>query len=318
MKQGTHQTMWVEQKIQGIALTAKGQELHIRVRDTRRRLSFADILSVLIFILVAAPAIPAVELQAPFDHGHFLLTEVLTEHVANGLVNYRALKENQASLNQYLQEIANIDPEAYRKWTRQQKLALWINAYNAYTIKGILDHYPIDHSWLADPLGHYPDNSIRQIKGIWDDMTWTVIGEEYTLNHMEHEIMRRELADPRIHFVLVCASKGCPHLENKAFEASDLDDRLDQAGTDYIYESRKVRIDGKNRNIQLPQIFKWFEEDFVEGTQYKQLFRDYSSKEAGILSWVYRYANKADREFMENNSLKIAYLYYDWALNERP
>lgn len=310
--------MWFEQQIQGIALPVKGQELHIRARDAGRRLSFAAILSVLIFILVAAPAIPALESQAPFDHGHFLLTEVLSEHVANGLVNYRALKENQATLNQYLHELANIDPEAYNKWTRQQKLALWINAYNAFTIKGILDHYPIEHSWLADPLGNYPDNSIRQIRGIWDDMTWTVMGEEYTLNHMEHEIMRRELADPRIHFVLVCASKGCPNLEGLAFGASDLDERLDLAGINYIYDSREIRIDRKNKVVRLSQIFKWFEEDFVEGTQYKQLFKDHSSKEAGILSWVYRYANKADREFMENYNIKIAYLYYDWALNERP
>jgi hypothetical protein len=237
--------------------------------------------------------------------------------VSNDLVNYRALKETPDVLNKYLKELANIDPEVFKKWTRQQQLALWINAYNAYTIKAVLDHYPIEHSWLADPLGQYPDNSIRQIKGVWDDMTWMVMGKKLTLNHMEHVIMRRELMDARIHFVLVCASKGCPYLESQAFEASGLDKRLDQAGINYIYDSRKVRIDRKNKILHLSQIYKWFDEDFEEGTQYKQLFKDYSSKEAGILSWVYRYANKEDQELLKNNTFKIAYLYYDWALNEK-
>lgn len=310
--------MWFKHKIQRIVSSLIYQISQHRLSGERLRLSLFTILAVLILMLSVSPTISAVEPQDTFDHDHFLFTEVLSKHVTNGLVAYRVLKEDQAGLNEYLQELADIDPDAYKNWTRQQQLALWINAYNAYTIKAILYHYPIEHSWLADPLGRFPDNSIRQIKGVWDVMTWTVMGKAYTLNHMEHEIMRRELADPRIHFVLVCASKGCPHLENKAFEASDLDERLDQAGINYIYDSRKLRIDRKNKVVRLPQIFKWFEEDFEEGTQYKQLFKDHPSKEAGILSWVYRYANKEDRGFLKNNTFQIVYLYYDWALNEMP
>lgn len=317
MKQGYSRFVWYEQKVQCALLSLMEQVVQTIVPACRSRLSLLAVLPVLILMLVVFP-IQATESQDAFDHEHFLLTEVLGEYVSNGLVNYKLLKADQDTLNEYLQELARIDPAAYRKWTREQKLALWINAYNAFTIKVILDHYPIEHSWRADPIGHYPDNSIRQINGVWDDITWTVMGKEYTLNHMEHEIMRRELADPRIHFVLVCASRGCPYLENQAFEAPDLDARLDQAGINYIYDSRKLRIDRKKKVVQLPQIFKWFDEDFVEGTQYKQLFKDHPSKEAGILSWVYRYASKEDREFLENNTLQIVYLYYDWALNEMP
>jgi len=305
--------MWFIQKKQCVLIY---QQSHNSVTDTRNRLSFFASLSVMILLLMASSGSSAAELQDAFDHDHFLLSEVLSEHVNKGLVNYRALKKNPAGLNEYLQELADIDPEAFKLWTRQQQLALWINAYNAYTIKVILDHYPIEHSWMADPLGQYPDNSIRQIKGIWDKVNWAVMGKQFSLNHMEHVIMRRELVDARIHFVLVCASKGCPYLENRAFEASDLDKRLDQAGRSYIYDSHRVRIDRKNKIVHLAQIYKWFDEDFEEGTQYKQLFDKHSSKEAGVLSWVYRYANKEDRELLKNNDFKIAYLYYDWALNE--
>ncbi len=274
------------------------------------------ILFALASMLLAASVTPAAESGGTFDHEHTLLTEALSEHVSDGLVDYVALMADSDKLNEYLQGLAEINSEAYKKWSRQQKLALWINAYNAFTIKVILDHYPIEHSWLADPLGQYPDNSIRQIRGVWDDMNWSVMGEKYSLNHMEHVIMRREFAETRVHFVLVCAAKGCPRLESKAFGASDLEASLDQAGIDYIYNSRRVRIDKRNKLVKLPHIFKWFSEDFESGTKYKGLFEDHPSKLAGILSWVYRYANDEDRKFLLHGSYETPYTYYDWALNE--
>lgn len=271
----------------------------------------------LIFLLVVSP-IHAAKLQDKFDHNHLLLTKVLSEYVTvEGLVNYRALKSDQAGLNRYLQNLASIDPDSFKNWTRQQQLAMWINAYNAFTIKAILDHYPIEHSWLLDPLGQYPDNSIRQIQ-VWDNVPWTVMGNNYTLDHMEHVIMRRELVEPRVHYVLVCASIGCPYLENRAFTATDLEARLDQAGSDYTYDSARVRVDRKNKVVSLPQIYKWFKEDFEPGTKYKTLFQNHASGLAGILSWVYKYANDEDRKFLVNESYRISYLYYDWALNEAP
>ena len=251
-----------------------------------------------------------------FDHDHSLLTQALDEHVAHGRVDYQAVKSNPGGLEAYLRVLAEIDPDSYQGWSRQQQLAMWINAYNAYSIKAVIDHYPITHSWIADPLGHYPDNSIQQIPGVWEDMTWTVMGKQYTLNMMEHGIMRKELRDPRIHFVLVCASIGCPYLESRAFDASHLDERLDRAGVDYLYKSRRVRIDSENKIVSLPQIFKWFKEDFEPGTQYKKLFTNQPPELAGILSWVYYYANEADRTFLANDQYRISYLYYDWGLNE--
>lgn len=255
--------------------------------------------------------------QDNFDDEHSLLTKVLSRYVSNGRVNYRALKANQADLNEYLQNLAQIDPEAFKNWTRNQQLALWINAYNAYTIKAVIDHYPIEHSWAADPLGKYPDSSIRQILGVWETMTWTVMGQQFSLNKMEHGIMRQELVEPRIHHVLVCASIGCPKLESKAFAADNLYQRLDQAGVNYIYDSRRVRIDRENKVVSLPQIYKWFEYDFVPGTEYKQLIQNQPPELAGVLSWVYKYANNEDREFLANDSYRVTYLYYDWGLNEQ-
>jgi hypothetical protein len=276
-----------------------------------------------------------------FDHHHTLLDQVLQKYVAAGRVNYRALKDNPAGLNRYLETLAAIDPRDYEHWTREQKLALWINAYNAYTIKAIIDHYPIQPSWLADPLGDYPPDSIRQIPGVWDRMTWRVMGHDYTLDYMEHHILRKQLAEPRVHFVLVCASLGCPLLENHAFDASGIDKRLDQAAINYIYRDHKVQIDRENRIVRLPRIFEWFAEDFPVRADAPAIFRDapratgyvkhseltgkdkpagmmlVSKDVAGPLSWIYHYANEQDRAFLASMNYRVVYLYYDWGLNEQ-
>jgi len=273
-------------------------------------------LIILVMMLMSSPDITAAQSEDTFDHEHFLLTEILSEYVSNGKVNYRALKTNQGGLNKYLQELADIDPEDFKNWTRQQQLAMWINAYNAYTIRAVLDSYPIEHSWVSDPLGQFPDSSIRQITGVWDIMTWTVMGKQLSLNKMEHGIMRQELIDPRIHYVLVCASIGCPKLENSAFDAANLEERLDQAGVNYIYDSNRIRIDKRHKVVGLPQIYKWFKEDFDEGTEYKDLLKNQPSDLSGLLSWVYKYANEQDRKFLVNGTYQISYLFYDWGLNE--
>ena len=260
-----------------------------------------------------APRLP----PAPFDHQHTLFDQGLQKHVENGLVNYRALQADPETLNRYLQALAVTDPKDYEGWTRQQKLAFWINAYNAYTLRVIVDHYPVERSWLADPLRRYPADSIRQIPGVWGWRWWPALSGKYTLDHMEHVILRKELKEPRIHFVLVCASKGCPLLENRAFDAEHLEQRLDQAAVHYLYRDRKVQIDRASKVVRLPQIFNWFAEDFAPDAETAVYFERYPRKAVGPLTWVYRYANTEDKDFLRRGNFDLAYLEYDWSLNER-
>lgn len=254
---------------------------------------------------------------APFDHQHTLFDQVLQSYVENGLVNYRALQADPETLNRYLQALAVADPKDYEGWTRQQKLAFWVNAYNAYTLRVIVDHYPVEHSWLADPLRRYPANSIRQIPGVWGWRWWPVMSNRYTLDHMEHVILRKELKEPRIHFVLVCASKGCPLLESRVFDAERIEQRLDRAAVNYIYRDRKAQIDKKNNTVRLPQIFRWFAEDFTFDAETAAWFARYPREAVGPLVWVYRYASAEDRKFLRQGKFELSYLEYDWTLNER-
>ena len=253
----------------------------------------------------------------PFDHEHRLLDQVLQKHVENGLVNYRALQADPETLDRYLQALAGVDPKAYENWTRPRKLAFWINAYNAYTLRVILDHYPVTRSIFADPLRRHPADSIRQIPGVWGWRKWPVMGGKFTLDQMEHSILRQELKEPRIHFVIVCASIGCPLLESRAFDAEHLEARLDQAAVNYLYHGRRVQIDRAGNAVRLPQIMNWFAEDFVPDPQTAGFFERYPREAIGPLAWVYRYANAADREFMRQGKFELVYLEYDWALNDR-
>ncbi len=284
------------------------------LKDLRTPACLAIFLTVAV-LLVAAPTRGA-STDTAFDHRHTLFDGVLQKYVKNGRVNYRKLKADQKPLDRYLQTLADVEPATYDSWTRQQKLAFWINAYNAYTIKVILQNYPIERSILADPLREYPADGIRQIPGVWKKLEWPVAGKKYTLDYMEHVIMRQELAEPRIHYALVCASIGCPLLESRAFDADHLEQRLEQAALNYIYRDNKVQIDKKKKVVRLPQIYKWFAEDFKPFEESADYFRKFPPNVAGPLNWVYRYANKEDRDFLRQGSFEVTYLFYDWGLND--
>jgi hypothetical protein len=141
------------------------------------------------------------------------------------------------------------------------------------------------------------------------------MGKELTLNQIEHEILRKKFRDPRIHFVLVCASGGCPKLENRAFLGKNLDEKLDEAATSFIMDTEKVRLD--KDKIFLSSIFDWYREDFSDNYNAKLENFNYSKDEKNILAFIFKYLSDADQEFILKNQPKIKFLNYDWSLNEQ-
>jgi len=138
--------------------------------------------------------------------------KALTSYVDDkGMVDYRGLKADHAALDDFTASIAHLDPKVYEGWSERQKIAFWINVYNALTLKAIIDHYPIQASYLKSLI--YPQNSIRQIPGVWDKLSFPVMGRNMTLDHIEHAMLRAGFDEPRIHVALVCGAKGCPPLE---------------------------------------------------------------------------------------------------------
>lgn len=222
---------------------------------------------------------------------------LLSDTVVQGHVDYRSMKRRGNELDSYLAFLADVDVE---KLTRNEELAFWINAYNAFTVKLILEHYPV--------------KTIRDIPRPWKSKRWLVGGTKRSLDEMEHTFLREKLQEPRIHFAIVCASIGCPDLWNRAYTAERIETQLDAAARRFVQSDRHVRTTTRKglfgrrvRVLEVSSIFKWFEDDFTRGETQR------------VAEYVARYATKATRDVIAaaGDRLETEYVPYDWGLNGR-
>jgi len=246
-----------------------------------------------------------------FDHTHSAFTKLLQTYVDDeGMVDYEALKTNgQPRLNAYLDQLGGVSRTAFEKWSRDQKVAYYINAYNAYTLKAIVDHYPIKAGGWISGL-RFPSNSIRQIDGVWDELTWKAGGRKLTLDQIEHKHLREVLDEPRVHFAVNCASIGCPELRRKAFTAQTLDQQLNDAAKAFITNPDKVRTEGST--LYVNPILKWYEEDF---DRYKAA-EGYGTYN-GVVAYISKYRPRHERAALLNGRYDLEWLDYDWSLNDQ-
>src|SRR5690606_21092059 len=175
-------------------------------------------------------------------------------------------------------------------WSKDDQLAYWINAYNAFTVKLIVDNYPVES--IKD-LG--PALKIPMLKDVWHYKFFTIAGQESSLDEIEHSILRKEFEEPRIHFAINCASVSCPPLLNEAFEAKTIDAQLDKVAKDFINDSSRNKITPSA--IQVSSIFSWFKGDFTKNGTLIDFLNNYSTVKI-----------KSDA--------KVSHLDYDWNLNE--
>ena len=244
-----------------------------------------------------------------FDQDHKDWDNVLKDHVADGLVDYKAVSKD-LRFSRYLGALADVQAAELKTWTRDQQMAYWINAYNAYTMKAILDHYPIRRTTFKGRL--YPDNSIRQIEGVWDELRFQAGGQKVTLNEIEHGILRKDFADPRIHVALVCASIGCPHLQRYAFVADTLDEQLTAASKAFVENPLQVRLDLGEGVLYLSKILDWYGEDFPAATSTKSY-----GGASGPVAWVAKHLHPIKAQAITGTTLDVKWISYDWTLNEK-
>ena len=232
-----------------------------------------------------------------------------------GMVDYSGLKADGTPLDNFVSNLSSIHPHMYENWNTKAKIAFWINAYNALTLKAIIDHYPIKASFFKYFI--YPKNSIRQIPGVWDKLMFTVMGRDYTLDGIEHKVLRASFNEPRIHMALVCAAKGCPPLRNEPYTGPKLDSALDDQATKFLKNPDKFRIDRENRKVYLSPIFEWFGQDFVKNYGRGKEFPGFSERDKAILNFVSRYLGPNDQEYLSRGGFSLEYLKYDWSLNDK-
>ncbi|NQT18484.1 MAG: DUF547 domain-containing protein [Planctomycetes bacterium] len=233
-----------------------------------------------------------------------------------GLVDYKGLKENIEVLHAFFDELRGLDPKVLAKWTDKEKIAFWINAYNAYTLKCIALHYPIKPTFPARLK--YPKNSIRQIRGVWTILEFPIIGTRMTLDEMEHKRLRKKFNEPRIHMALVCAAISCPPLRNERYVAETLDEQFDDQTRRFLARRGNFYIDREDNIVHMSSTFKWFGKDFVKTYGTDEEFAGHRERQRAVLKFISGYLEDEDRLYLAEKKYKIRYLDYDWTLNEQP
>lgn len=219
---------------------------------------------------------------------HFLWNELLQKYVDNsGCVNYRGFIEDSLELNSYLKLLGENHPN--NNWSVNEKKAYWINAYNAYTIQLVIRNYPLKS---IKEIG----GKIYRINTTWAIKFIDIEDVKYSLDNIEHDILRKKFNDARIHVAVNCASKSCPALYNKAFTSKDIDDQLDSLFEKFLNDTSRNVID--KEEIYLSKIFSWFNKDFKKGGK-----------------TLVEFLNNYQKEKIKEN-VKIKYLDYDWSLNQ--
>ena len=249
-----------------------------------------------------------------FDHS--LYGVLLEKHVdGRGMVDYQGLKMDHDKLSSYLSKISSLNQATYNAFSKQGKIAFWINAYNALTLKAIIDHYPIQSSTLRSI--RFPKNSIRQISGVWTELKFTVMGRKMTLDEIEHQVIRKQFDEPRIHLALVCAAIGCPPLRSESYTGEQLDEQLNSQAKRFFSNPRKFRIDTDKNVAYLSPIFKWFGKDFEGRHSPAEGFTGFKQSERAVLNYISRHKTEKVRDFLFAGGYSIKYLDYDWSLNEQ-
>ena len=256
--------------------------------------------------------------QENFDQTYASYNNLLNQYVKDARVNYPGFIDSKAEFEKFLKTLGDVNESDFQGWTEEERLAFWINAYNAFTIKAIIDHYPIKRSFSLVGIFYAPSNSILQIKGVWTKLQFRALGRMVTLDEIEHKILRKKFNEPRIHMAIVCASISCPDLRDEAYAASTLEEQLADASFNFVNNPEKgVYVDENSGRVKFSKIFKWFGDDFIASYSNKKLFNNYSLKENAVLSFTSDYLeSEQTKEYLMSNKLKIGYLKYDWHLNE--
>ncbi|MGH7229520.1 MAG: DUF547 domain-containing protein [Nitrospiraceae bacterium] len=225
----------------------------------------------------------------PNEFSHRTFDELLRASVVDGVVNYPGITAD-ARFQAYLLQLDRVDPNSLP--TRQDRLAFWINAYNAFAIKGILDGYS-----PMTLVGRYRYFIARD---------YQIGGKTIDLYDLERKVLIPDFREPRIHFAIVCASSSCPRLQSWAYSPEKLDQQLEESARGFINDPTRNQFDRQQKIARLSMIFNWFEDDFITHSR-------------SLINYVKRYVTDPDlaRE-LEAASYKVEFLEYDWRLNGTP
>lgn len=225
-----------------------------------------------------------------------ILKQYVVQKGPESVVDYKGLRLNKAALHSFTKKLSTVEEATYASWSEPERLAFLINAYNAFTLQLIVEENP--------------QRSIKDIGGLfsnpWKMKFFQLLGEKRNLDWIEHEKIRKSFQEPRIHFAVNCASKGCPALRAEPFVSDRLDAQLEDATKLFLHNPKRNFFDAKNKTFFVSKIFDWYGDDFRKAGR---TLEDFLLQHMPL--------SEAERGAIKAGDVKITFLDYDWTLNEK-
>src|SRR6185436_12622744 len=254
---------------------------------------------------------------AQFDHEHKAWTVLLKKHVVladggkSSQARYAGFQQDRAALKGYLESLSKVTQAEFDGWSKAQRMAFLVNAYNAFAVEKILTRYPnINSIWDFGKLFGNP----------FKDRFFTLFGREFTLDGIEHETLRKPGAydEPRLHFAVNCASVGCPMLREEAFVAARLESQLEEQTRRFLSDRTRNRYNAEGGRLEVSRIFDWYKEDWASGYRgFEGKGKPLHSREQFFAAYAALLAERPEhRKLIEDQKAPIQFLDYDWRLND--
>lgn len=267
--------------------------------------------ALLVLLMVGSPAaqepvtVTVDPLHKPFD-------EILDLYVRDGLVYYYALRQERAKFDRYVQAIGEVGADTVARWPQPRQLAYWINAYNAFVLRSVIDGYPI-----RGKSPDYPANSIRQIPGAFERRTFRAGGRQLTLDALERDVIGG-FDDPRALLALGRGAMGGSRLKSEAFTADRLDQQLTTMTSELVTRRVLVQVDAGNNRLSVNPMFSWREALFTRtlANRAPAIYATRSPLERSVLALIEPMIVPNEAEFLRRNEFVMVFHEFDWRLND--
>jgi hypothetical protein len=267
--------------------------------------------ALLVFLIPASHAVPRAQGDRAVDALHRPLDQILDVNVRDGLVYYRALRSDRGRLDRYVASL-NVPSGTYDGWSRERKMAYWVNAYNAIVLQTVITHYPIQGTSKS-----YPANSIRQIPGAFEQAKYRLGGKSLTLDEIEKTVLP-QFKEPRLYLALGRGALGSGRLRSEAYDDEQIGAQLDDIQKEFVNDSAMIRVDRAAGQIAVTPIFSWREPEFVAAYDKGATgtFEQRSPIERAIVAFVTPRLLPLEREFVQKNEFRVTFQPFDWRLND--
>ena len=236
-----------------------------------------------------------------------------------GKVDYKMLRRNRPELKAVLKQFGSLSPKEYKSWSKEDKIAFWINAYNLNKLDIAAENYPITPTPQFSALNYWGPNSIRHIEGQITRHKFSVMSEEFTFAEIERRFFRTGFDDPMIFFAITGACVSSPPLRNEPYFGYKLDGQLEDQTKKFISNPLAFRIDRESRKVYLSALFQMssYGEEFVNKYATDEKFKDRSPVTRAVLNFITNYIPKQDVSFLEAGNYTVNFISYDWSINNR-